>query len=195
MTDLVKTRITQTDLFEWDAEAKDRGKRIEIEDGDLIELERTVTHLHQIVIENLYDMIKPLAKKNKWGYVHTAGLGYILIGTRDDVIMRRYPDFSFIREGRIADDYDWMGDFEGAPDLAVKVVSPGQTIPLLQTRIAEYLKAGTSEMWLLYQKRCELHQYQRDADTLVIYKAEDTVDTAALFPGLVLRVGDVFATK
>lgn len=188
MVDHIRTAVTLADLQRLDAE----DKWVEVDDGTIIEGENDVTFLHLIIIQNLFLLLHPFVRAHKLGSVYMDGARYILAGTPNDIERARKPDFSFLRAGRIPLNFDWSGDFIGAPDLAVEVVSPGQTNPILLPKIFRYLEAGSEEAWLIYPNRKALYQYRRSADEPRIYSGDDVVDTSALFPGLRLVVADLF---
>lgn len=190
MADRVKTVITLADLQRLDAEER----WVEVEDGEIIESENHVTFLHLIIIQNLFRILDPFVRMNQLGLVFMDGVRYILEGAPTDIHRARKPDFSFIRAGRIAADFDWAGDFVGAPDLAVEVASPGQTNTILLPKITRYLQAGSDEAWLIYPWRKTMYQYRHDAEEPFLYKGADVVDTSRLFPGLKLTLSDLFAT-
>lgn len=187
----IRTRVIQADLQRLDAQ----DKQVEVEYGEIIESESGVTFLHYIIIKNLLFMLDPFVKANKLGTVYGDGVRYILAGTVQDIERARKPDFSFLRAGRIPKDFDWLGDFVGAPDLAVEVASPGQTNTVLLPKIIRYLEAGSEEGWLIYPSRRVLYQYRRDAEEPVLYRDNDVVDTSVLFPGLKLVLADLFITE
>jgi Uma2 family endonuclease len=191
MTDKIRTSVTLADLQRLDAE----DKWVEVDDGEIIEVENNVTFLHLVIIQNLLLLVHPFVRANKLGSVFADGARYILAGTPDDIERARKPDFSFLRTGRIPPDFDWSGDFVGAPDLAVEVVSPGQTNAILLPKIFRYLEAGSEEAWLIYPHHKSLYQYRRSADEPKIYTHDDVIDTSALFPGLRLVLSDLFVTE
>ena len=62
----------------------------------------------------------------------------------------RGPDVSFIRwerfpDGRLPADRIWTV----APDLAVEVLSPGNTVAEMERKVADYLGAGTRLVWII----------------------------------------------
>jgi Uma2 family endonuclease len=185
------TSVSMADLQRLDAE----DKWVEVDDGAIIEGEHDVTFLHLIIIQNLFRLLHPFVHEHKLGNVFIDGARYILAGTPDDIERARKPDFSFLRAGRIPADFDWSGDFVGAPDLAVEVVSPGQTNTVLLPKIFRYLEAGSEEAWLIYPSRKTVYQYRRSADEPKIYANDDVIDTSALFPGLRLMVSDLFVVE
>lgn len=184
-----KTRsVTMADLQRLDAE----DKWVEVDDGAILEGEHDVTFLHLIIIQNLFRLLHPFVREHQLGHVFIDGARYILAGTPDDIERARKPDFSFLRAGHIPADFDWSGDFVGAPDLAVEVVSPGQTNTILLPKIFRYLEAGSEEAWLIYPSRKTVYQYRRNADEPQIYSHDDLIDTQALFPGLQLVTSELF---
>jgi Uma2 family endonuclease len=136
-------------------------------------------------------MLDEYAVVHKLGRAFPYGGRYILRGVRDDIVVARQPDASFLRAERIPVDFDPSGDFEGAPDLAIEVASPRQSNPKLLRKIGEYLEAETEEAWLIDPKRQQLFRFRRDMDGNEIYKVGDTFETP-LFPGLIISVADIF---
>lgn len=193
MLEQVKTKITQADLQSVDAQLEDH-QYADVENGEIITYEYVVTALHLIIIQNIYDMLRPFVKQHQLGNVFMDGLRYILAGTPTDIQRTLQPDFSFLRAGRIPPDFDWSGDFTGAPDLAVEVASPGQSNTILLPKIARYLESGSEEAWLIYPWHKNLWQFRRDAEAPLLYTGDQVVDTTALFPGLTLVTSRLFIT-
>lgn len=185
----IKNRLSVWDIQQLEAE----GGNLEVEGGALVESEVGVTFLHLIVIQNLFLMLPPYVRANRLGSVFMDGVRYILQGSPDDVQRAFKPDLSFLRAGRIPQNFDFSGDFPGAPDLAVEVVSPGQTNRLLP-KITHYLEAGSEEAWLIYPAHKSLYRYRFDADEPVNYRGGDTVEANALFPGWWLALPELFVT-
>jgi Uma2 family endonuclease len=188
--DQARIAVTLEDLQKLDAE----DQWVEVEDGEIIAREEHVTFLHVIIIQNLYSILKPFVKLHKLGTVYIDGVRYIVAGTPQDIHRAKKPDLSFLRAGRIPKNFDWSGDFVGAPDFAVEVASPGQTNAILLNAIARYLQAGTEEAWLIYPNKKIVYQYRRDAEEPNKYEAGDVIDTSALFSGLKINVDDLFVT-
>ncbi len=189
MLEQVKTTITQVDLQQLEAE----DKWIEVEDGELIIGENIVPPIHVIVIRNLFRLLDAYVTSNQLGEVLINGVRYILGGTSQNVQRAYIPDLSFLRAGRIPPDFDWLSDFVGAPDLAVEVASPGQTNALLLRKIARYLEAGSAEAWLIYPTSKTIYQYRPTDEEPNRYGDDALIDTAALFPGLILMTSHIFA--
>ena len=96
----------------------------------------------------------------------------------------RGPDVSFVRKSRLQnlDEY-----FEGGPDLAVEIVSPGDDASDLREKIKQYLGAGTSAVWVIYQRsrQIEIHTPDKTIRTL---SAEDTLEAPEMLPGFQFSV-------
>jgi Uma2 family endonuclease len=181
-----RTRITVDDLARLD------DQWVEVVEGQLVEIDTDTMGLeHTIIIHNLYDLLKPVVKAHSLGYVHGDGLKYILMADEYGVQSSRTPDLAFIRRGRVPPDFDRTRPFPGAPDLAVEVASPGQTNTELLAKVADYLKAGTEEVWMIYPARAELHQYRRDEDVPRVYRDADSIDAGAFFPDVKFTVRDL----
>lgn len=185
MTDQAKPHVTVEDLMD--------DQWVEVTDGELVEVDtNTMGVEHTLVITNLYDILSPLVRTNKFGYVHGDGLKYVLWVDENGVETSCIPDLAYVRRGRIPANFDRTRPFSGAPDFAVEVVSPGQSNPLLLDKVAKYLKYGTEELWMIFPARKELYQYRRDEQVPRIYAINDAIDMHTLFPGLKLSVQDLF---
>lgn len=189
----LRRAITQEDLLRLDA----RSERwsIEVEAGRILRVARDMTFYHLLIIRNLYDILSQFVKAHRLGTVWPDGGRYILQGHDQDVRRAYAPDLSFLRAGRIPADFKWDGDFIGAPDLAVEVISRGQSNARMTQKMAEYLIAGSTEAWLIYPKSKTLYQYRNDEEAPNVYKESGLIDTSLLFPGLALDLAALFATE
>jgi Uma2 family endonuclease len=99
----------------------------------------------------------------------------------------RGPDISFVRKSRLQNPDEY---FEGGPDLAVEIVSPGDDASDLREKIKQYLNAGTSAVWVIYQRsrQIEIHTPDKTIRTLGV---DDTLEAAELLPGFQLAVGKI----
>jgi Uma2 family endonuclease len=166
---------------------------IEVEDGELVEVERTMTFMHVFAIQNLFFILQSYLLTNKLGIVFMDGGRFRLEGTAEGIRRAYVPDLSYVRAERIPPDFDWNAStMPLTPDLAVEVISPGQSNAAMLKRIAAYLDAGAQEAWLLLPGRKALHQYLRDEDIVRVYQGDELIDVSALFPGLEVRVSEVF---
>jgi Uma2 family endonuclease len=103
----------------------------------------------------------------------------------------RSPDVSVMRTERLPDGKAPIGFIDGAPDLAVEIVSPSEKVGELLTKMAEYFESGTQEVWLLFPERKQVHRYRADM-VVEVLNEDDTLEGAPLLPGFSVRVGDLF---
>lgn len=115
-----------------------------------------------------------------------AGSGFVLSRDPDTV---RAPDIAFIRADRRA---AGTGYFEGAPDLAVEVLSSDDEPAYVQGKVEDWIKAGTSAVWVVDTRAhtMTVHEPRSHARKL---KGQDTLRGGSVLPGFELPVATVFA--
>lgn len=124
--------------------------------------------------------------------IEERGLGEIFIETEfqlsTDTV--RIPDVAFVTEDRVKD-IDPDRPIEGAPTLAIEVVSPTDLAEDLARKVDQYLAAGAHAVWVLYPKVRELHTYQAGRISATLGDA-DVLEDAKIFPGFSVAVKDLF---
>jgi Uma2 family endonuclease len=189
MVEAVRTGVSYEDILK--AEAKtDKEIQIEVVGGRIIKVEQRMTFMHMLIIQNLYHMLRAFVRSQTLGTVWFDGVRYVILGQPDNIRIARRPDLSFLRAGRIPDDFDWHGDFYGAPDFAVEVQSPGQTQASQLARVVDFLQNGTEEAWIIYPTRNEVFQYRTDASAPQVYSKDQQIVTP-LFAGFQVTLADL----
>jgi len=188
--DAVKVKpITLQDLLRLNM----KEGRFEVIDGEIVEMS-PVGFRHVIVAGNAYRVLYDFATPQKLGYVCTDNLIYILyIDPETGIRKTRIPDASFIRKGRLPKDFDLGLPFPGAPDLAVEVMSPDDSALELLAKIRDYFAYDTEQVWVLYPDQRELHQHIRGINQIRIYGEDDILTADSLFPGLEIKIKNLFA--
>lgn len=119
-------------------------------------------------------------------FASSRGLGtvYTESGYRLSPHTVRGPDISFVSKTRLQNPDEY---FEGGPDLAVGIVSPGDDASDLRQKIQQYLDAGTSVVWVVYprSRQIEIHTPGKTIQTLGV---EDRLEAAGLLPGFAVPV-------
>ena len=116
------------------------------------------------------------------------GAGCIL-GQNPDTV--RGPDISYVRADRIPPDGVPEAFWQGAPDLAVEVVSPSDTPKEILERVSDFLTAGTPLVWVIYPRRGEVVVYTADGLART-YSGDDVLEQAEVLPGFSCRVSELF---
>jgi Uma2 family endonuclease len=122
------------------------------------------------------------------GLVHQSSTGFVLARNPDTVLD---PDVSFTRVERIRPRDASKGFVEGAPDLAVEVISPSNTRREMADKVARLLRAGTSLVWVVDPDRRTVTVHAPDASPRTL-REDDTLDGGAILPGFSLPVADIF---
>ena len=106
--------------------------------------------------------------RNRLGKVYGSDAGFHLTHSPDTILC---PDASFVRTERVPQD-DRSGMMELAPDLVVEVVSPSNTINEMDDKVAAYLEAGTSLVWVVRPRRRQVTVYTPDGLIRILGEAE-----------------------
>lgn len=178
MVETLSDRITEA---EFAALPKDLG-HIELVDG---EVRRVATGLEH---EDIGMVISVLLASAAWkmGRLYGSSAGYRL--PNGDI---RVPDVSFMRRDRLPDGVSPRSFFDGAPDLAVEIISPSEDRGDSARKVVDYLDAGAQEVWQVYPETRRVVVY-RSLDDVRTYVADDELDGGDLLPGFLCPVSRFF---
>jgi Uma2 family endonuclease len=122
------------------------------------------------------------------GIVTTAEAGFQLTRDPDTV---RAPDAAFVRADRVPPG-GVKGYFQGAPDLAVEVVSPSDRPDEVAAKVQDWLAAGCSTVWVVepYDRTVCIHRNDKPE---AILSANDMLNGGNILPGFSMPVAKIFA--
>src|SRR5687768_15687011 len=103
----------------------DDGYLYELIKGELIKVSPSTGHEHGLVTMNIAGPLYEYVKRKNLGKVYAAKTGFLLEQDSDTV---RTADVAFVRRERIERTGPVKGYWIGAPDLAVEVISPSDTV-------------------------------------------------------------------
>lgn len=103
----------------------------------------------------------------------------------------RSPDLSVMRRQRLPEGKTPIGFIDGAPDLAIEIISPDEREADIRAKLHDYFTSGAQEVWLLYPERREVWRY-RSMDAVEVLGAEDTLTGGDLLPDFAVRVAELF---
>jgi Uma2 family endonuclease len=114
--------------------------------------------------------------------------GYRLASNPDTV---QGPDISFLSATKIPSNGLPDGYIDGPPDLAVEIVSPGDTASEIQDKVQDYLACGTPQVWVVYpqQRLVIVHNSDGTARTM---RETDTLSGEAIIPDFSCQVAEIF---
>jgi len=175
--------ITAEDLFRMN-----HGRhRFELVAGRLQEMS-PAGFQHGVIINRLSSLLTEVVNRNALGLVLGAETGFILSRRPDTV---RGPDVSFVTRERIERIGIPTTYFPEAPDLAVEVVSPGDTVTEVEAKAEDWLTGGTRLLWVVSPRSRTVTVYQ-SLQNIVVLTENDLLDGAEVIPGFSCRVADLF---
>src|SRR5712691_3116962 len=167
----------------------DDGYRYELVKGELIRM-APAGFQHGAVAMNIGAPLHEYVRRNNLGVVYAAETGFILSRDPDTV---RAPDAAFNKKERVEKVGKVKGYWVGAPDLAVEVVSPGDTVSEVEGKVAEWLEAGARMVWVVSPKLHTVTVYRSLTD-IVVLTEKDTLDGGDVVPGFQIRVAEIFSS-
>ncbi len=160
--------------------------RCELVRGELIMMSPAGAK-HGMIVVNLSSLLDNFVKSHRLGRIMSAETGFIIRRDPDTV---RAPDVAFIRADRLPEKLP-QGYFDGAPDLAVEVLSPNDRASEVQGKIRDWLDAGCRAVWLVDPETKSVTVYKSAHDISVLNTA-DTLADAQLLPGFSAVVSEIF---
>lgn len=129
-------------------------------------------------------------------YVRAHGLGIVLTGESGFLIGRdpdtvRAPDVAFIRRDRIPPSGIPTTYWPGPPDLVVEVISPGDTYLEVEEKVAMWLEAGATMVWVVNPRR-RIVVAHRSLTDITVLTEDGMLDGGEVIPGFRCRVADIF---
>ena len=104
----------------------------------------------------------------------------------------RAPDASYVSPARLhtLESKPWA---DGAPDLAVEVLSEGQYgAAYAYGKVHEYFEAGAQLVWLVDRRQKEVRVYRAGSDEYAIYRNDAVLTLEPIASGFELRLSDIF---
>ncbi len=177
----MSTRTLMTLQQFFDLPEDDSGWTYELDRGELIKMPPSAAK-HELLKNKIARLLAP--------FVERANLGLVLVetGFTLDPESWRRPDVSFLRHDRVAK-LDPDEPLEGAPDLAIEVVSPSDSKRVLNKKVRHFLDTGTAEVWMVYPDSREVNVVSTQGERWL--GVEETLESPVL-PGLSLPVRSLF---
>lgn len=166
--------------------ASDKGP-CELVEGELIR-EPPPGEGHGWVAGKVLVHVGRFVLEHRLGRIYAAETGFVLARSPDTV---RCPDAAFVSAERLTSSPRRGPYFEGAPDLAVEVVSPGDTPREIGEKVRDYLAAGARAVWVVDPRDESVTVHLPDQETRTLLQG-DTVDGAPVLVGFRLPVARIF---
>jgi Uma2 family endonuclease len=167
----------------------DDGFVYELIKGELVKVSPPPGHEHGLVTMNIAGPLYNYVRKNNLGNVYAAETGFLLEQNPDSV---RAADVSFVRRERIESAGFIKGYWKGAPDLAVEVISPSDTVGRIEGKVEQWLEKGVRLLWIVSPKMRTVTVY-RSLKDIVVLTEKDTLEGDDVVPGFRLSIAEIFA--
>jgi Uma2 family endonuclease len=166
----------------------DDGFRYDLVSGELRKMPPAGSE-HGYVALNIGRSLSDYVKDNGLGRAYAAETGFKLATDPDTV---RAPDAAFVSRERVEKAGRVEGYWPGPPDLAVAVVSPGDTHAQVVEKALAWLEAGCRMVLVADPERRTVTEY-RSLENIRILTEDDAIEGADVVPGWKLSLAEIFA--
>jgi Uma2 family endonuclease len=173
---------TESDVIE----IRDRERRLfELVDGVLVE--KVMGYWDSVLAIELAGVLRDFLKRRKLGTLAGAA-GMLLVSPG----LVRIPDLSFISRGRLAHHRGARAPILPlAPDLAIEVLSEGNTPREMARKVTEYFAAGCRLVWLVNARNRTVTVYTSPAKPIILTEKQ-TLTGGDVLPGFRLPLRNLF---
>ena len=176
--------VTADELF---AMPKD-GLRYELVRGELRKMSPAGFE-HGALVMSVSLVLGPYVKAHDLGVCCGAETGFKLASDPDTVLA---PDVGFIRRERIPAGALPRNFWPGAPDLAVEIMSPGDSVVGAGRKAGDWLAAGALAVWVVDPKKRTVTVYGGAGEAAVLHE-HDELGGGEVVPGFGCQVSEIFA--
>lgn len=166
--------------------APDSG-RCELLRGELVMMSPSGFEHGRVVVRVTGPLFRFL-QQNPLGVLIDAATGF-QIGHNPDTV--RAPDVAFVLRDRVPPP-SFRGFFQGAPDLAIEVLSPDDRAGEVLAKVWDWLGAGCRAVWILDPRTRTVSVYQSRTQITVL-SDEETLTGGEILPGFSMPVSEIFA--
>ncbi len=165
----------------------DDGHHYEIVNGELIDMGNSGAK-HGYIAIILSSALFAVVMAQKLGALFDSSTAFKMKNGN-----KRSPDIAFFAKERLQGMTELPSGFlEGAPDLAVEVLSPGNTVEEIDEKIGEYFENGARLVWVVSPTQHYVLVYHCAQEPDRLLKSIDSLDGEAVIPGFSLPVADLF---
>jgi Uma2 family endonuclease len=165
-------------------------RRYELIRGELRTMSPTKP-LHGIVCARLTIELGKFVQEHDLGELFGAETGF-LVETDPDTVLG--TDAAFVSRERLAQVETFEKFFPFAPDLAIEVLSPSNTVQEIDEKIHFYFAAGSRAVWVFNPKRRTVAVYRSPFDVRILSEQE-TLEGGDVLPQFNLDLAKLFAVK
>jgi len=162
----------------------DDGRKYELVDGEAKEV--PTGFRHEEIGAVLIAALQLFVRRSRLGRVAGSSAGFRMRGGNI-----RSPDVSFVAEARLPEGQSPVGFMDGAPDLAVEIISPTEDFAELARKLGEYFVSGARMVWIVHPETRTVTVYRSLTDARTLAEDEE-LDGGDVVPGFKLAVKALF---
>lgn len=147
--------------------------------------------LHGVICARITVQLGRFVEEHNLGETFGAETGF-LVETDPDTVLG--TDAAFVSRERLATVETFEKFFPFAPDLAIEVLSPGNTVNEIDEKINFYFAAGSRAVWVFNPKRRTVAVYRSPFDVRILSEQE-TLEGGDVLPQFKLDLAKLFAIK
>lgn len=165
----------------------DDGHHYEIINGELVDMGNSGA-LHGYLTSLLLTALGSHVLPRKLGVIFDSSTAFKMSNGN-----RRSPDISFFAKERLQGMTTLPSGFlEGAPDLAVEVLSPTNTTEEMDQKITEYFDNGSRLVWIIHPIQHYILVYHSAEEPDRLLKSLDYLDGENVIPDFKFSVAELF---
>lgn len=144
---------------------------------------------HELVAAKLTIKLGVYLENHPIGQIYTSSVGFNL--PSGDLLS---PDVSFVSSDRLPSGKTPEGFGNFAPDLAIEIVSPGDSLTDIEDKVDLYLSNGARVVWVINPRSGRATIYRPDQRVQVI-QADEALDGDDVLPGFSCALADVLGER
>ncbi len=168
---------TLISVAEFDRLVEPDELRYELDEGELIEMVRPRYDPHNKIVMAFMRALLIYLAQHPIGEILTSDNLFVLGPTT-----KRAPDLAFLTNERMLRIQSGK-DIEGAPDLAIEVLSPSDKAAAMRRKVKQYFAAGSRAVWLVFPSTREVEVWESANGPARVLGRQDTIEARELLPG------------
>lgn len=163
------------------------GHRYEIVDGELIDMGNSGAK-HGYIAIILSSALFSVVMDQKLGALFDSSTAFKMKNGN-----KRAPDISFFAKERLKglDDLP-AGLLDGAPDLAIEILSPNNTVEEIDNKLTEFFDNGARLVWVINPNQHHVLVYRTAQEPDRLLKLGDALEGEDVVPGFTLPIATLF---
>lgn len=166
----------------------DAADHCELIDGELVPMSPAGAELGAVAMQ-LGIEIGVFVREQQLGETFAAETGFVISRDPDTVLA---PDVAVVLTESRGDRKLTRSFFDGAPDLAVEVLSPSERVNEVATKVARWLKAGCQEVWIVDAADSSIAIHRSTTD-VTCFSRQEALSGSLVLPGFEVKLSELFA--